>query len=331
MRHPSPPLHILTGFLGSGKTTLLRRLLQRPEMAATAVLINEYGEAAIDHLIVESIDEDIVVLESGCVCCALRDDLTASLMDLCRKRDAGALPAFGRVVLETTGIADPAAILQLLMNDAFVCGHFRLGSVTTVVDVTACAGHLAAHPVATRQIATASRLVLSKCDLAGPGERDGARRIAAAINGTAQIAESPGAGADELLRALDEELAPAAVPIRAPRGEDVHGYQTFRLGWREPVSREALEDWLSGLLYARGDDILRLKGFAQVEGEELPVLIQGVGRSLFAPEHLRRWPHGRRTTEFTFITRHFSARAARRSLEPFFTVELEDAGTPEKV
>ena len=163
------PLSVLTGFLGSGKTTLLNALLKHDDMSETAVIINEFGEIGLDHLLVETADEDIIEMSSGCLCCTIRGDLINTLNDLLDRRDAGNIKRFERVVIETTGLADPAPVLHTIMNHPYLVVRYRLESVVTVVDAVNGMATLDAHPEAVKQAAVADRLVISKTDLLGKG------------------------------------------------------------------------------------------------------------------------------------------------------------------
>lgn len=197
------PVAVLTGFLGSGKTTLLRRLLAHPGMADTAVIVNEFGEVGLDHLLVREITEDIVLLNSGCVCCTVRDDLVGSLLELQSERDAGRIPRFRRVAIETTGLADPAPIIHTLMTNAELLPHYRLGSVVTTIDATLGSGQLDRHTEAVKQAAMADRLVLTKTDLAPEGSAALADRLRA-LNPGASILPATlhdGPAPDQLLDA----------------------------------------------------------------------------------------------------------------------------------
>src|SRR6476646_4198852 len=164
------PVNILTGFLGSGKTTLLQHLLRAPNMQRTVVLINEFGEIGLDHLLVERVDESVVLLQSGCICCSIRDDLSGALRSLLSRRERAEIPAFDRIVIETTGLADPAPILYTLAGEPVVRHHFRLANVITTVDAVNAALHLSQNPEGVKQVAAADRLVITKTDLAQPGE-----------------------------------------------------------------------------------------------------------------------------------------------------------------
>ena len=181
------PVSVITGFLGSGKTTLLNKLLRHPGMGDSAVIINEFGEVALDHLLVEAIEGEVAVLASGCVCCTLRSDLEQTLRDLLSRRDRGEIPAFSRILVETTGLADPAPIIQLLLNNPLVSHFVRLDTVVTTVDAVNGLRHLGEHTEAIKQAALADRLLLTKTDLATPETIEDLRRRLVALNpGAAQ-------------------------------------------------------------------------------------------------------------------------------------------------
>jgi G3E family GTPase len=213
------PVSVLTGFLGSGKTTLLARLLRHPAAGRVAVVINEFGEIGLDHDLIATSDETVVQLESGCLCCALQSDLVRTLRDLHIRRVKGEVPEFGRVVIETTGLADPAPILQTLMADPMVEHHFRLDGVITLVDATSGQRALEHRPEALKQAALADRLLITKVDLAGPGEVAGLRLRLRAINPAAPVAE-----------VLDGEIEPKTL---------------LGIGLYDPATRKAeIERWL---------------------------------------------------------------------------------------
>ena len=181
------PVSVLTGFLGSGKTTLLKHLLNDPAMADTAVIINEFGEVGLDHLLVESANEDMVLLSSGCLCCTVRGDLIEAMRRLFRKRWNGEIPEFKRVMIETTGLADPAPVIHTLMQDPLIADRFRLDGVIATVDAVNGTVELDGHEESVKQAAVADRLVLTKCDLADAGAIALLERRLRALNPAAPI------------------------------------------------------------------------------------------------------------------------------------------------
>ncbi len=304
---------MISGFLGSGKTTLLNRLLQDPRMDSTAVLINELGEVGIDNLIVDQFDDDIVLLESGCVCCSVRDDLTASLLKLHHRGELGQIPPFEQAVLETTGIADLPSILQLLMSDKPVCERYRLGSVVTVVDACFGPANLRDIPEASRQVVMADRLVMSKTDLADDAGQAALRDSLRALNPGAPCFQSADVTPEQLFSHMPDHSDKPKLP-------HVHHdarFATFQVAWDHAVEWSAIETWIEGLLSARGDDVYRIKGLINVTRESRPTVFQSVQHSVYAPSYLTAWPGGKPYNELTFITQHFSRRAALASLRPF--------------
>jgi len=307
---------VITGFLGSGKTTLLNRLLRDPDMASTAVLINELGTVGVDHLIVDQFDDDIVLLESGCICCDIRDDLSLSLLDLYGRCERGEIPPFDQALLETTGIADPAAILQLLMADELIVARYEFGTVATVVDACFGLDNLRTVDEALRQVQFADRLIVSKADLVDEPKLALVRQALEELNPTADIIDSREATPGRLF-AGDVLHKPFAGP-RNP-GHSEH-FNTFQVRWDKAVDWADIEIWIEGLLSARGEDIWRVKGLMQVSDSPRPLVFQSVQHSVYAPTHLAEWPDDTRQTDLTFITRGFSREAALASLRPF--VEL---------
>jgi G3E family GTPase len=324
------PFTVLTGYLGSGKTTLLNQLLTHPSLSDTAVVVNEFGEIGIDHLLVSSVADDVVLLHSGCICCSVGDDLGPALASLLARRAAGELPPFRRIILETTGIADPGSVLQRIISDGSLATRLRIDSVVTVVDSVFGALTLGRHPECASQVAVATRLVISKFDLIDTGQLDHLIANLRAINPGAPIVTI---GRDCLVP--DELFAdagrsngaigfgpspPKALHVPHAHAGQAHAerYATFCMGWAEPVEWEEFKDWLESLLIARGDSILRLKGLLHVCGVARPVIVQGVQQALYPPTELAHWPDGTAKTEIVFVTRDFSVQAARRSIQQFF-------------
>ena len=299
---------LLTGYLGSGKTTLLSRLLVHPEMGETAVIVNELGEVAIDHHLLRRVDERTVVLGNGCVCCTLRGDLADELRDLLSRRDRGEIPAFGRVVVETTGLADPAPILYTLIGDPVVKHHFELERVITTVD----AQHGLRGEESVKQAAVADRLVVTKPDLTDPAVL---MRELRRLNPAAEIIESvlgdlaPGDlfdGDDRDPRDLVFDEAPA----------HDHEIRAVCLMFEEPLDWTAFGIWLTMLLQARGGDVLRVKGLLNV-GAEGPLVINGVQHVVHPPEHLPAWADDDQRSRVVYIGRGFPSDQRERSLTAF--------------
>ncbi len=299
---------LLTGYLGSGKTTLLSRLLVHPEMGETAVIVNELGEVAIDHHLLRRVDERTVVLGNGCVCCTLRGDLADELRDLLSRRERGEIPSFGRVVVETTGLADPAPILYTLLGEPVVKHHFELERVITTVD----AQHGLRSEESVKQAAVADRLVVTKPDLADPAV---VMRELRRLNPAAEILESvlgdlsPG----ELFDG-DERDPRDLVFDEAPAHD--HEVRAVCLTFEEPLDWTAFGIWLTMLLQARGGDVLRVKGLLNV-GAEGPLVINGVQHVVHPPEHLPEWPDDDRRSRVVFIGRGFTRDELERSLTAF--------------
>jgi G3E family GTPase len=307
------PVTLLTGFLGSGKTTLLSSLLAHPGMGETAVIVNELGEVGIDHHLLRRVDERTVLLDSGCLCCTLRGDLADELRDLLDRRDRGEIPPFRRVVVETTGLAEPAPILYTLLTEPVVQHHYALEGVVTTVDAVNGSAQLDRQPESVKQAAVADRLVVTKTDLADGRaleERLGRLNPAAAI-----------------LEVVHGEVEPDALlggPDRDPRDFDVppesheHGEhpQAFVLVLDEEIDWTGFGIWLTMLLQAHGERVLRVNGLLNV-GAEGPLLLNGVQHVVHPPQHLEAWPDEDRRSRLVFIVRGVDEAAVRASLAAF--------------
>jgi G3E family GTPase len=300
------PVALLTGFLGSGKTTLLSRLLAHSDMGETAVIVNELGEVAIDHHLLRRVDERTVLLKSGCVCCSLRGDLADELRDLLGRRDRGEIPLFRRVVVETTGMADPGPILYTLLSEPVVKHHFRLERVIATVD----AQNGLPEPESVRQAAAADTLVVTKTDL---GDGADLRSELEQLNPTAEVIEASfGEVEPGILFAGETGLRSLSMPSDQAHGE-VGAHPVFL---DEQLDWGAFGIWLTMLLQSRGDDILRVKGLLNVGGDG-PVLVNGVQHVVHPPEHLERWPDDDRRSRLVFIGRGIDAVGVERSLAAF--------------
>ncbi|MCJ8141824.1 GTP-binding protein [Ancylobacter sp. A5.8] len=327
------PVVLITGFLGSGKTTLLNHLLRDPGMADSAVIINEFGDVAIDHLLVESSIENTVVLQSGCICCTVRGDLVDTLDDLTGKAARGEVPPFSRIAVETTGLADPASLVQMFLTERTLAERFALRAVITTVDAVNGAGQLEEFEEARHQVGLADVLVLTKSDLATPEAIGTLRDRLQAINPGAEIvpvvqgiiapddlfahaARAPTRDSGDVLRWLNEAaFATAHEPTgHAPSHHD-NGIKAFSITLDRPVSREALRGWLRSILSLRGRDLLRMKGIVALRGEAAPLVVHAVQNVLHPPVQLERWPTGDHTTRIVFITRNIPPAALQRSLD----------------
>jgi len=327
------PVSLITGFLGSGKTTLLNRLLRHDDMSDSAVIINEYGEISLDHLLVERVDGEVAVLASGCICCTIRSDLEETLRALLVRRDRGEVPPFRRILVETTGLADPAPILQLLLNNPLVSHFLRLDTVVTTVDAVNAAHQLDRQFEAVKQAALADRLLITKCDLVSNiaaleqrlrrlnpgasiervthGEIDPADLFGAAL-------VDPEKKRLDVARWLNEQAftgsREAAHDEHDHAHHDHHGHAhhghtheasitSFMLAFDEPLDWMVVSQWLAYLRNARGEDLLRVKGILDLRGEATPVVIHGVHHVFHPPVALPQWPDPDRRSRIVFITR----------------------------
>lgn len=340
------PLTVLTGYLGSGKTTLLKALLKRTELAGTAVIVNEFGEVGLDDALIEAAEEDTVLLPSGCVCCAVRGDLVRALLKLHEDMMRGTIPDLHRVVLETTGLADPAPIVQTLINDRDLFRIYRLDGIVTTVDAQHGLSELDTTFETARQIALADRVVLTKSDLVGP---DSAERVSvrvrtlnpaapiiAAIKGAIAPAELIDINAYEIRGETDADRWLAAARYGAHdegcsagecdhphhhhhNREHLHGIRSFCLTFEEPLEAAKLEFLIELLRSAHGSKLLRIKGVLNVREHDLPFVIHGVQHVFYPVETLERWPTDDRRSRIVFITRDLDEAQVRTHFAPLLT------------
>lgn len=319
------PVHVLTGFLGSGKTTFLRHLLGEPNLAETAVIINEFGEIGLDHLLVREVTEDVVLLSSGCLCCAVRDDLVSTLAELLAMSRDGALTPFRQVVVETTGLADPAPIIHAVMSAPELLHGYRAGSIVTTVDGVSGLNSIRNFTEAAQQVALADCVVITKSDLVERWQLDALGLDVAKVNPSVRTQTSskhamPSA-ADVLNHAVDWKPNYLAVPDKPGRGVHSHGIKTFTVEVTREVEWPAFVEWLELLLAARGQSILRVKGLLPVRGDERPVVIHGVQHVVYPPEYLPRWPEGSPRGWLVFIARNLTRSAIEKSLPSIFAAK----------
>ena len=338
------PVNILTGFLGSGKTTLLSRLLNSPEMAKTAVIINEFGEVGLDHLLVREVDDETVVLQNGCVCCTIRSDLSDAILSLQEKSSRGNIPAFDRLVVETTGLADPAPIVSTLINQPIIRYHFRLGSIITTIDAVNMDIHLNNHEETAKQLAIADKIVITKTDLMPDLPLAAVKRLLTAINQAAQFFEATQSpSANELLAADLHNPLSNQEQVRswldAPSSDDhqeKHNHQdvnrhgtnieTFTLTANRPMDWTGFGLWLLMLLHAHGENVLRVKGILNVINHPLPLVIHGVQHMIHPPAHLNAWPGNDRSSRIIFITHDMDRSRLEASFQSF--MDLQEAISP---
>ena len=333
------PVNIVTGFLGSGKTTLLQRLLSDPSQKDTAVLVNEFGEVGLDHQLLQSVTDNTLVMENGCVCCAVHGDLQESLRTLFAQR--GDVPAFKRVVIETSGLADPVPIAYTILSDSVLQYHFRLGNIITTVDAVNGPGQIDEFEEPAKQIAVADRLIITKSDLADPDQVDSLRATLAKINLSAPVYD-----------AVTDEIATQKLIIE-DAGSDDHkareaahwmsgvdqfhgghdhshseGITSFVLFFDGSLDWSAFGIWMTMLLNRHGDKVLRIKGLLNVAGMESPVLINGVQHVVHQPVHLDAWPDEDHRSRLIFIVRELSQDQLERSLNAFNGLTNAQETTP---
>ena len=327
------PVNVLTGFLGSGKTTLLQHLLRAENMQRTVVLINELGEIGLDHLLVERVDESVVLLQSGCICCSIRDDLSGALRSLLSRRERAEIPEFDRIVIETTGLADPAPILYTLASEPVVRHHFRVANVITTVDAVNAPLHLSQNPEGLKQVAVADRLVITKTDLARPDEIAAVRATLVRLNPSAEVVEVADARSqvERLLSVRhfgsgSKRVPLAPIDVRMLRELNRHSAEvrSLSLALDEPLDWTAFGIWLSMLLNRHGNDVLRVKGILNVHGSAAPVFVNAVQHIVHPPQHLERWPTDDQRSRIVFIVRGIDPGLLKRSLAAFCKSRVAD-------
>jgi G3E family GTPase len=326
------PVTIITGFLGSGKTTLLNHLLQQPALRHAAVIINEFGEIGIDHLLVATPAENMVLLDTGCLCCTIRGDLVQTLTDLHAKRASGAVPPFSHLIIETTGLADPVPVLQTVVADEALKGAYRLHDVVTLVDAVHGEAQLDTHPESVKQAAVADALLITKTDLARPEAVRSLRERLARLN--------PGAELHDVVRGVIDPaiFLRGGVYDAASKGEDVERWlreashahthhapvdvnrhdshiSAFCLYHERPIRRAGLMMWLDMLAGLRGANLLRVKGLLNVEGD--PVVVHAVQTVVHEPVVLDAWPTDDQRSRLVFIVRDMDRREIEATFDAF--------------
>jgi G3E family GTPase len=329
------PVNLLTGFLGSGKTTVLRHILSNPDFADTAVLINEFGEVGLDHVLVGQLDAAAVLLESGCICCSIRGDLVRAMRELQARRQSGAIPPFRRVIVETTGLAEPVPILAAVASDLVLRRHFRLGNVIATVDAVHAGRGMQTFGELLKQVAIADRLLLTKTDLVSRTQVDRLGGLLHRVNAAAVVGVAINGQVDpELL--LREDLADPTAKLTgastwlplptsaAAAAEHARSVSSFVVEHHQPLDWSAFGLWFSLLVHRHGERLLRVKGILDIAGSVTPVVIHAVQHLMHPPEHLAAWPTPVRTSRLVFITDGLDRERVQRSFSTF--CQLGQAG-----
>ncbi len=349
------PASLLTGFLGSGKTTLLRALLVHPGMEETAVVINEFGEIGLDHHLVTKSSENMVLMNAGCLCCLIRGDLVETLRGLYQKRVRGEVPPFKRLVIETTGLADPAPILHTLMSDPVLMERFRLDGVITTVDAVNGEATLDQQMESVKQAAVADRILLTKSDLVSAEEREALEARLRALNPAAPIYHvvqgeiEPALLFNAGLYDPTTKTADVQAWLKAEAYEDEHDHdhdhghhhghddhhhhdvnrhdasiRAFCLTYDKPLDWERFNSWVEMLITLYGSGILRIKGVLNVAGADEPIVIHGVQHVFHPPVRLEAWPDADRRSRIVFIVRDLQPEMFEHTLKAF----NEDSSAP---
>lgn len=303
------PVFLLTGFLGSGKTTLLNALLKAPDFANTAVIVNEFGEIGLDHFLIEKSQDHVVLLDAGCLCCTISDSLHETLADLHARRVRGEVPAFERVVIETTGLAEPVPILHTLLGHSLVVPHYRLEATVVTVDAQHLEHLLVTQPEVHHQIAVADRLLITKTDLA-PFDDDLLQRLRS-VNGFAPVIESvAGACAVAAFAPLARHHVPRLDRPQAADDEHTHDHLHHDAHIRahcliidDPCSWSGIAAWWQWMVDTLGGRLLRCKGLVRIVTTDELVFIQGVQKVFHKPERLLAWPDADHRSRLVCITR----------------------------
>lgn len=346
------PVTVITGFLGSGKTTLLSALLKKEEMKNVAVIINEFGEVGLDHALVEHSDENIVELQNGCICCTIQGDLQKTMLDLIDKMTKGDISYFDKVIIETTGLADPVPIIHTLISSMDLQRIYTLDGVITVVDATNGEKTLDLQPEAVKQAALAERIIISKIDLIEKDKELSLETRLRAINPSIKIIKSSfgDVSISDLIdlgaydpfsksRDVKEWLAAESMDTHHDHDHDHHhvnvnrhdeNIEAFSMTSDKPVNMMAFGLFKDLLMAQMGPDLLRLKGIINIEGKDRPAVIHGV-QHIFHPVHwLEKWPDSDRQTKLVFITRNIK----KEQIEGFFNALMGlvgEKGMPKEI
>ena len=330
------PFNVLTGFLGAGKSTVLQRILTGETGQAVAVLINEFGEVPVDHLLVDAVKAETVLLKNGCVCCSVRGELKTALLGLLTRLRSGDLPPFERVILETSGLTEPAPVVATIVNDPQLCHQFQMATIVTCIDAKLAEMQATAFPEWMAQVAGAEKVLITKADLVTPAELLRIRQIVERINPVADIVES--AAKPRLADLFADRLGGDFSRFRASDAPEHHldrgtapdsshalgSTQSFYLEIARTLNWERFALWLSLLLHAHGNKVLRVKGVLRIEGTDDLIVIQGVQHLIHPPIHLNNRMAKAEVSKLVFIVRDLDPAKIRRSFAAFGLGEPAD-------
>ncbi len=295
------PVTVITGFLGAGKTTILRALLKSPKAARSVVIVNEYGDIGIDDALLSNDGQNTVLLGNGCICCRVLTDLQQTCLDLLRDRASGAIPSFDRIIIETSGLADPVPILQTFMTERSLGGQLYLRGLVAAVDASNFRETVGRFEECRRQLVFADRVLLTKSDLVSPSDLTEVRQAVTKVSPNALIRQAVSGDVDPDFLLSEQESALAAPFYAEPVHSDV--IETFSFSIADPVNWEAFSQTLNLLTRLRGSDLLRVKGLLNVQKCEGPVVVQVVQHVAYPPEELQSWPDDDRQSRVVCIVR----------------------------
>jgi len=318
------PIILVTGFLGSGKTTVLNHLLRAPQMRSSAVIVNEFGSVGLDHELVSAVSENIVLLDGGCLCCSIRGDLVETLYDLLERRLSGDIAPFDRVVVETTGLADPTPIFHTLMTDQMLAGQFRLQGIVSTIDAAVGLATLDRQPESVKQVALADCVLLTKTDLASLQDITALEERIASLNPAAPIVHVRNGDLepDVFLDLASFDTVEKDNLVQTWLNADAYGsvhsdaaaINSACLILDRPIPLAILDLWLDALISQQGPDLLRMKGVINVEGKSGPVLIHGVQHIFHPPRDLDEWPSDDHRSRIVLIARNLGKKRLESSL-----------------
>ena len=342
------PVTVITGFLGSGKTTLLSSILKKKEMQKTAVIINEFGEIGLDHALIEHTDENIVELQSGCICCTIQGDLNKTLIDLFDKMMNWKVSSFNRILIETTGLANPVPIIHTLMSSIELIRIYSLDGVITVVDSINGEKTLDLHEESLKQLALAEKIILSKTDIVDKDEIKSLVYRIKEINPVSQIIFSKfgnipleeifGLGAyDPYKKSADVKNWLAAEKYKDKKHHHHHdvnrhneNIRAFSMMSENPVNMIAFSFFRDMITAALGANLLRMKGIVNIAGEERPAVIHGVQHIFHPVQWLEKWPDNDRRTKLVFITQNIKKKQIEDFFRPLMGLDTE-TGLPKEI